>query len=33
MSAFLPLKEKVDLIQKVTAVLEEKGLIIRRDYI
>lgn len=32
-SSFLPLKEKVDMIQKVTGVLEEKGLIIRRDYI
>ena len=32
-SAFLPLKEKVELIHKVTADLEKKGLIIKRDYI
>jgi adenosine deaminase len=32
-SAFLPLKEKVELIHSVTKVLEEKGLIIKRDYI
>jgi len=32
-SAFLPLKEKVELIHKVTKDLEEKGLIIKRDYI
>ena len=32
-SAFLPLKEKVDLIHKVTKELEEKGLIIKKDYI
>lgn len=32
-SAFLPLKEKVELIHKITKQLEEKGLIIRRDYI
>lgn len=32
-SAFLPLKEKVDLIHKVTATLEEKGLLIKKDYI
>lgn len=32
-SAFLPLKDKVELIHKVTAVLEEKGLVIKRDYI
>ncbi|MCQ2375186.1 MAG: adenosine deaminase [Salinivirgaceae bacterium] len=32
-SAFLPLKDKVDMIKRVTKVLEEKGLIIRRDYI
>ncbi len=32
-SAFLPLKEKVELIHKVTKDLEKKGLIIKRDYI
>ncbi len=32
-SAFLPLKEKVELIHKVTKELEKKGLIIKRDYI
>ncbi|MDA3892156.1 MAG: adenosine deaminase [Salinivirgaceae bacterium] len=32
-SAFLPLKEKIELIHKVTANLEEKGLLIKRDYI
>lgn len=32
-SAFLPLKQKVDLIHKVTKDLEEKGLIIKKDYI
>ncbi|MGE4290013.1 MAG: adenosine deaminase [Salinivirgaceae bacterium] len=32
-SAFLPLKEKVELIHRVTKDLEEKGLIIKRDYI
>lgn len=32
-SAFLPLKEKVELIHRVTKALEEKGLIIKRDYI
>jgi adenosine deaminase len=32
-SAFLPLKEKVELIHRVTKALEEKGLIIARDYI
>lgn len=32
-SAFLPLHEKVRLIKRVTDELEEKGLIIRRDYI
>ncbi len=32
-SAFLPLKEKVELIHRVTKSLEEKGLIIARDYI
>ena len=32
-SAFMPLKEKVELIHKVTKTLEEKGLIIKRDYI
>jgi len=32
-SAFMPLKEKVELIHKVTKALEEKGLIIKRDYI
>jgi adenosine deaminase len=31
-SAFLPLKEKVELIHKVTDELEKKGLIIK-DYI
>ena len=32
-SAFLPLKEKVELIHKVTKELEDKGLIIKKDYI
>ena len=32
-SSFLPLKEKVMMIKGVTKVLEEKGLVIRRDYI
>jgi len=32
-SAFLPLKEKVELLKSVTKELEEKGLAIRRDYI
>ena len=32
-SAFLPLKEKVELIHKVTKELENKGLIIKKDYI
>lgn len=32
-SAFLPLNEKVELIQAVTREMEEKGLILRRDYI
>jgi adenosine deaminase len=32
-SAFLPLKEKVELIHRVTKSLDEKGLIIARDYI
>lgn len=32
-SAFLPLKDKVDLIHRVTKDLEEKGLIIKKDYI
>jgi adenosine deaminase len=32
-SAFLPLKEKVEMIHAVTKVLEEKGLIIKKDYI
>jgi adenosine deaminase len=32
-SAFLPLKEKVELIHKVTKALEEKGLLIKKDYI
>ena len=32
-SAFLPLQEKVKLIKAVTAELEEKGLLIRKDYI
>ncbi len=32
-SAFLPLKEKVELIHKVTKDLEDKGLIIKKDYI
>lgn len=32
-SAFLPLKEKVELIHRVTKDLEEKGLLIKRDYI
>ncbi len=32
-SVFLPLHKKVKLIKKVTKALEEKGLLIRRDYI
>jgi adenosine deaminase len=32
-SAFLPLKEKVDLIHAATKAMEEKGLIIKKDYI
>lgn len=32
-SAFLPLKEKIELIHRVTKELEEKGLIIKKDYI
>ena len=32
-SGFLPLKQKVDLITKATKEMEDKGLIIRRDYI
>ncbi len=32
-SAFLPLNEKVNLIQMATREMEEKGLIIRRDYV
>jgi len=32
-SAFLPLNEKVELLKSITRELEEKGLIIRRDYI
>ncbi len=32
-SAFLPLKDKVDLLSRVTKQLEEKGLIIKRNYI
>jgi adenosine deaminase len=32
-SAFLPLKEKVELIHQVTKELAEKGLIIKKDYI
>jgi len=32
-SAFLPLNEKVQLIKKITAEMEEKGLVIRKDYI
>lgn len=32
-SAFLPLKEKVMMINEVTNVMEEKGLLIRKDYI
>ncbi len=32
-SGFMPLKEKVMMIKRVTKTLEEKGLIIRRDYI
>lgn len=31
-SAFLPLNQKVDLIKSITLELEEKGLVIRRDY-
>jgi len=32
-SAFLPLKEKVSLLRRITKELEEKGLQIRRDYV
>ncbi|MCK4662170.1 MAG: adenosine deaminase [Bacteroidales bacterium] len=32
-SAFLPLNEKVEMISKITKELEDKGLIIKRDYI
>ncbi len=32
-SAFLPLKDKVEIIGRVTKALEEKGLIIKRNYI
>jgi adenosine deaminase len=32
-SAFLPLKEKVSLLKRITKELEEKGLQIRKDYV
>jgi adenosine deaminase len=32
-SAFLPLKEKVKLIKRINAEMEQKGLFIRKDYI
>ena len=32
-SAFLPLNEKVNMIQMATREMEDKGLIIRRDYV
>lgn len=32
-SAFLPYRQKVELIQRITDEMEEKGLIIRKDYI